>query len=413
VRPARSSKAVPLAALLLVALAAPARAANIEGRVIHPTRPDAAAGTEVVLLGVDRNGESIERKTRTDSTGQFRLTGLPTPAAYLVEAMYERIGFPGGSVVLQEGDADATRTLTFHIYDPSADASRLVLRRVRYVLEREAGVYRVRQGLTVYNADLNVVVRDDSEPPVLRVGLPVGHAGLETARATLPAGVRVRGDTLELHGPVSPGERQLQFSYDLAGPGADLVTAIGVPDPVETLEVYVRDFGIVVDAGPLHPARPVRDADTIYQRYAGFDLDAKTRIPFRVRALPPRSPAPSWVTAFLSALVAAGSLFFVGQPVSAAAAAGSLPASETESERAKQALIAALRDLEHDFETGKLSSEDRDRLRRDLRRDALLAMTRQQAAASPTTPTDALQPCRCGRVPQAGDLFCAACGSPL
>jgi hypothetical protein len=413
VRRTRSSKAVPLAALLLVALAAPARAATIEGRVIHPKRADAAAGTKVVLLGVDRNGESIERKTRTDSTGQFGFAGLPAPAAYLVQAMYEGIGFPGGSVVFQEGDADATRTLTFHIYDPSADASRLVLRGVRYVLEREAGVYRVRQGVTVYNPDLNVVVRDDSEPPVLRVGLPVGNAALETGRATLPTGARVRGDILELHGPVFPGERQLQFSYDLAGTGADLVTEIGFPDPVETLEIYVRDFGVVVDAGPLHPARPVRDADTIYQRYVGFDLDAKTRVPFRVRALPPRSPPPSWATALLAALVAAGSLFFVGQPVSAAGAAGGVPASETESEREKQALIAALRDLEHDFETGKLSSEDRDRLRRDLRRDALLAMTRQQAAASPTTPTDTPQPCRCGRVPQAGDRFCAACGSPL
>jgi hypothetical protein len=391
----------------------PARSATIEGRVIHPARADAAAGIEVVLLGVDRNGESIERKTQTDSTGQFRLTGLPTPAAYLVEAMYEEIGFPGGSVVFQEGEPDATRTLTFHIYDPSADASRLVLRRVRWVLEREAGVYRLQQSVNVHNPDLNVVVRDHSEPAVLHVGLAPGHVGLEAAQAKLPAGARVRGDILELHGPVFPGERQLQLSYDLAGLNTDLVTEIGFPDPVERLEVYVRDFGIVVDAGTLHPARPVRDADTIYQRYVGFDLDAKTRIPFRVEALPPRTPPPSWVTALLSALAAAGSLLLVGQPVSAAAAAGGLPASEAEGDREKQALIAALRDLEHDFETGKLSSEDRDRLRRDLRRDALLALTRQQAAPGPTPPTDAPQPCRCGRVPQAGDRFCAACGSPL
>lgn len=381
--------------------------------MIHPTRVDAAAGIEVVLLGVDRNGESIERKTRADSAGQFGFTGLPTPAGYLVEARYEAIGFPGGSVVFREDDADATRTLTFHIYDPSADASRLVLRGVRWALEREAGVYRVRQSLSVHNPGLNVVVRDDSEPPVLRVGLAPGHTELETAHGKLPAGARVRGDTLELHGPVLPGERQFQFSYDLAGSSADLVTEIGFPDPVETLEVYVRDFGIVVDAGPLHPARPVRDADTIYQRYVGFDLDAKARIPLRVQALPPRRPPPSWVTALLSALVAAGSLFFVGQPVSAAAPAGGLPASETEGDREKQALIAALRDLEHDFETGKLSSEDRDRLRRDLRRDALFAMTRQQAVPGPTPPMDEPQPCRCGRAPQAGDRFCAACGSPL
>ena len=193
--------------------------------------------------------------------------------------------------------------------------------------------------------------------------------------------------------------------------GLDLSTQLRVPDPLQRLEVFVRDFGIRVDAGSLHPARPTREGEVIYQRYLGFDLAAGTRIPFRVEALPPRAPTARWGETLLAALAAAGLLYFVGGPISRAGphAAASDESAET-SER--EALIAALSDLEHDFETGKLSSQDRDQLRQDLRREAVRATSRARGAESVAETSEA-KPCRCGRAPAPGDRFCAACGSPL
>ena len=147
--------------------------------------------------------------------------------------------------------------------------------------------------------------------------------------------------------------------------------------------------------------------------YLGFDLGAATRIPFRVQALPPRTPAPSWAETLLAALTAAGLLLFVGRPVSRTAEASTPETPEVQEDGEKEALIVALQDLEHDFETGKLSNEDRDRLRRDLRREALSARSRQRGQARVAAPVESTKPCRCGRVAQPGDRFCAACGSPL
>lgn len=400
-----------LALWLLSTLAAHTHAATVEGRVIHPQRSDAAADLEVVLLGVSQEGEPIERRTRTDARGRFRVSALPTPAAYLVAATYRDITFPGGSVVFREEAPEETRELVFHIYDSSTDGTRLVLRKMRWVIEREAGAYRVSQSFVVANPGLNVILRESAQPPLLRVGLAPGHGELETPFGTLPIGAQLRDGLLELRGPFYPGEREVQLAYDLPETGLDLSTQIRVPDPLQMLEVFVRDFGIRVDAGPLHPARPTREGDVIYQRYLGFDLAAGTRIPFRVEALPPRAPTAAWAEMLAAALAAAGLLYFVGRPIGRAEPhpAASEESAET-SER--EALITALSDLEHDFETGKLSSEDRERLRQDLRREAVRALSRARGAQS-AAETTAAKPCRCGRMPALDDRFCATCGSPL
>lgn len=407
----RAYAAKALALGLLSTLAAHTHAASIEGRVIHPQRGDAAADLEVVLLGVRQEGEPIERRTRTDARGRFRVSELPTPAAYLVAATYRDITFPGGSVVFREEAPEETRELVFHIYDSSADGTRLVLRQMRWVLEREAGAYRVSQSFVVANPGLNVILREPAQPPLLRIGLAPGHGELETPFGTLPLGAQVRDGLLELRGPLFPGEREIQLAYDLPETGLDLSTQLRVPDPLQKLEVFVRDFGMRVDAGPLHPARPAREGDVIYERYLGFDLAAGTRIPFRVEALPPRAPTARWAETLLAALAAAGLLYFVGRPIGRA---GPHAAAREESTGAseREALIAALSDLEHDFETGKLSSEDRDRLRQDLRREAARATSRARGVQSAAVTSEA-KPCRCGRLPAPSDRFCAACGSPL
>ena len=50
---------------------------------------------------------------------------------------------------------------------------------------------------------------------------------------------------------------------------------IALPDAVDELGVYVQDFGIDVDAGPLHPARRRAQNDVIYQAFLGFELPAR------------------------------------------------------------------------------------------------------------------------------------------
>jgi hypothetical protein len=398
--------------VVLVLLVAPElQGATIQGRVVHPERSDAAAGLEVVAVGLGRDGETIERAARADREGGFRLEELPAPAAYLLRTRYGGIPFPGGSVVFQKDDPGESRQVTLHIYDHTSDISEAVLRRIRLVVEREAATYRISHDILITNPGNAVILRQDSEAPVFRVGLPVGHGELDRPSGSPAAGQRVVDDTLEIRGPIYPGEQEIRLVYDVSSADTDLDTRIPFPDPVEIVELYVKDFGIEVDAGPLHAARATRNGDVIYQSYVGFDLPGDSALPVRVAALPPHGSSPPWARGLLLILVGIGSAVFVARPVVEAPTDDG--AAKIDDEPEKQALFAALEDLEHDFETGKLSTEDRDQLRRDLKREALQAMARTRRPEPAVGENEALRLCRCGNRPRPGDRFCSACGDPL
>jgi hypothetical protein len=404
--------------LALLACAARADAAVIEGRITHPTKPAAAAHLVVEAIGLDPEEKPIVRETKSDEQGRYRFDDLQAPAAYLVRARYEGLTFPGGSAAFPPADKDKRQTLDFKIYDQSADGSRLRLTTLQWVIARSAGVWRVQESATVANPDSAVVIVPPAQPPPIGVGVAAGHGALETFFGRLPDGVELRGDVAEIRGPVFPGEEgfTLQVEYDLEQKGDALSTEIEVPTRVENLAVYVQDFGVEVDAGELHPARPARQEDQTYQAFLGFDLPGGTRLPVHVRALPPVSRVPVSLVALVAALGAGALLFFVAAPVVRevlARDAGPEESLEPESP-AKAALAAALHDLEHDFETGKLSAEDRVRLREDLRQEALAALARERYAPSAAPPVpEAPCACSCGRVAAAGDRFCAACGKAL
>jgi len=253
---------------------------------------------------------------------------------------------------------------------------------------------------------------------LMRIALAPKHGDVETAFGRLPEGMVIQNGVAEIRGPILPGDQgaSFQIGYDVEAPDTELDTVVALPSAADDLGVYVQDFGIDVDAGPLHPARPARDNDVIYQAFLGFELPAGTEVPIRVRALPPATQIPQWLIGAIAALFAGGLLFFVAGPLVFARLAGAgSGAAPLEESPAKAALAAALRDLEHDFETGKLSPDDRDRLRDDLRREAVGALARERGvfAAEPAAEPAAERVCQCGRVAASEDRFCASCGKAL
>ncbi len=416
---------------LCLALAAPSLAplnggaATITGRVVHPKQPEAVDGLEVVLLGLPRGGEPIEVKTQSDAEGRFRFDDVSADAAYLVFADYADIRFPGGSVTFDAAAPDAdqqTRDIFFHIYDTTSDPSGLKLESVRWLLNRETGTYRVQQVAVVDNSSMQVVVADEGEPPFFQLGLVANHGELQGRFGTLPAGLSLDNGAVAVRGPIYPGERSYEFAYDVQDPGDGLQVDLDLPDSAATVEVMVRDFGAEIDAGPLHPARPVRSSDQVYQRYVGFDLPGGTSIPLQVTPFPPAQPLPMALRVLLIGLLAGSLCYYVVRPFAADAATGlGGGLGEDGAEAEKAALVTSLRDLEHDFETGKISAEDRDALREEVRREALEALARarsleaKSSAPAPEAAESEEPPasCECGFSPRPGDRFCGGCGRTL
>lgn len=418
-----------LACALACALGASEASAHlIEGRVIHPSDPNAPAGIEVSLFGLRAKGPTVRRSVQTDAQGRFRFENVEE-GRYFVTASYQELTFPGGSANFDLTEESRTESLVFHVYDRASDPGAIEIAGVRWIVEREAGQYRVSNMVTVRNPTKRAIVVTEEAPTPLRIPLARGHGELETPFGQPPAGLITVGDAVELRGPFFPGDREYLFAYALPTPGAALESGFVLAEDsseVAYAELMVRDFGVLVEVDRLHPARPVRQGDEVYMRWIGFTLEAGTRIPFRLEPLPPRGRGSRAGRAALVALLAAGSLFFVLQPVRNAATRGgqapdgaSEEAMESPARSERHAVIASLVDLEHDFETGKVSREDHDRLRGDLRREAMGLLERERTQAAPPiaapegTATAPPVSCECGRSPLPGDRYCAACGKEL
>jgi hypothetical protein len=397
-------------ALLIACTAAHARAAVIEGQVRHATRSEVQARVPVQLIGFDAAEKAVERRTRTDASGRFRFADLPAPAIYLVRPEGDGFVYPGKPIAFRPDEpepADA-RALELLVYDSSEHASPLRIAQVQWVVERDAGDYRISQRARIANSGQTVVRVGEKAPPLLRVALAPGHGHVATPFDSLPAGVEIEGDLALIRGPVFPGDEGLvlQLSYDLAAASTTgaLETRIGTPDAVDQLDLYVQDFGIEIEATGLHPSRVARESDVFFQSFIGFELPAQGAIPLRVTPLPPFQASSRFGAIAIASLLAAGLAWFVGWPVTSARRE-LLASAPAEEDPAQVALRAALRDLEHDFETGKLSAEDRARLEQEL--------TRASAASAPAPAQPGPRACSCGRVPAPADRFCAACGHAL
>jgi len=124
----------------------------------------------------------------------------------------------------------------------------------------------------------------------------------------------------------------------------------------------------------------------------------------------------------LVALLAAGAVAFLARPVLRPRSVA-LEEMEAPDRRERDSLYSALRDLEDDFETGKVAEPDYRTLREELRTRALALLQRERdaartaaegsrplAAGAPAFPA----PCgACGAMPRPDDRFCGRCGVPL
>lgn len=402
-------------ALLALALALPAHAGDIEVRVEHASRPQAIEGLPVRVLGLTAAREPFTLEGTTDAEGRLRFAEVRSPAAYLISVEFAGATFPGDRMLTFDPErdaADAVKTVAVSIHDPSHDASAIRLESVRWVLDYEAATAEIRQAALLRNDGDRVVVLAADAPSPVSVALAPGHTGFRTPTGLPPPDFELVDGRLDLRGPIAPGPRELVFSYEVASETGAFETELHFPVATPTFELYVRDRGVLIDAGPLHPARPVLDeGGSLYQRYVGFDLAAGERIPLRIRRLERRSEMPPAVLALLAAAGGLVLVLFVGRPVASVTRARSEVRDDAEAAE-KEALFAALHDLEHDYETGKLSTEDRDRLREELRREAAQAIARARtAAAAGRAETPAA--CSCGQRISAGDRFCSGCGRRL
>jgi hypothetical protein len=172
----------------------------------------------------------------------------------------------------------------------------------------------------------------------------------------------------------------------------------------------------------LHRRRPIKTPDRTYLHFEAFEVAQDERPSLLIASRPPRPELPRAATVVLVGLAAGLAALALAAPLrrerAAAARDAALAVDPGRAER--DALYDSLRDLEHDFETGKLEAADYERMRAELRGRALDLLEADRSGPAAALPAAAAeqQPAAagcsaCGNAPAPGDRFCARCGARL
>ena len=313
----------------------------------------------------------------------------------------------------------------------------LALEESRIFLELDDAALLVREELRV-RVDGDAPVAGRPGEPLLVLHLPEGAADLRFDRTLFERGLRPGDEEGEaiLDGPLPPGESSIEIAYHLPieEPGAGTRFTRRFDRRLPLLSIFVADTGLRFSSDRLHRRRPVATPDRTYLHLEAFEVEPSETVSLALApvAAPARLPQP--VRYGLVALAAAAALLFLIAPLQgsrAEAAAGDAAAPEPLEDTAadaaraeREAVYAALRDLEHDHETGKVSDADYAQMRHELRAraaallqaeaDAAAARRAAALAAARTGAAPDMPSCHaCGAATRPGDRFCAYCGAAL
>ena len=261
--------------------------------------------------------------------------------------------------------------------------------------------------------------------PLLQIPLPPEAADLRFDRDAFAWGIAADGQGgIQLDGPLPPGESDLELAYQLPlpRPGEGIAFERRFGRPLPLLSVYIADTGLRTESQRLHRRRPVATTDRTYLHLEAFQVEPGETVHVDLAPLGGASAPPRGAALALVALAAALGVAFLAAPLRGPgpAAAEEGAAADDAAWRERDAVYAALRDLEHDHETAKVSDEDYGAMRQELRARAALLIREEQRgaarAARPAPPSSLPAPrfcSACGRAVRPGDRFCAQCGVPL
>jgi hypothetical protein len=335
------------------------------------------------------------------------------------------IEIDGATHALLEADAQtagAGIAMTIRVPETRNDTAALTLGPAEVAVELDDTVLEVTQSQQI-QVQPGAPVAGTPTQPLLRFELPLRSelVGLSTDAGRL--GIRASQQGIEVMGPLGPGTHDFAFSYRLPASEAGTTLDLRFPLTVPRLLLRAADTGLVLESDRLHRLRPEAMGTRTWMLREAFHLEPDEVVSVRFVPLDRRGP-PQLATVSFMLAAAAVVLLFVVAPLRRSRSVGGREADERQGSAHQRDLIyATIRDLEHDFETGKVAEADYERSRQELRARAIELMREEQrtlpqpAEAVPEAETGApetgARTSGASAKPSATGGFCPACGRAI
>jgi hypothetical protein len=372
--------------MFLLAGRADAQAWSVEGQVQLGKRagPQPVAGQWVVVHRVasdsagNVSGGPVD-SARTDRRGQYRVRYARTggEATYIAITNYAGVSYISAPLTRENVSGDDGSIMVFDTISPPYPIR--VAGRHLIITAPDTGDRR--QVIEVYellNDSTHTVIGSDTNP-VWRAPLPrgVSDVAIDAGGDISPSLTKVDGEWLELIAPISPGLRQLSFSYTL-GPGEFPLT-MPVVDSATVFELLVQEPEAVIEGGGFTEVAGVSQEGIAFRRLLAQNVPPRTVLRFTM----PR-PVARLQSRIVKLIVAAVSVVMVAalafvfwkrRRVRSKAAVSAAPPSAVES------LVQQLAMMDADFERHGSPSEA-ERAAFDARRAELKAQLNAALARS-------------------------------
>lgn len=353
--------------------------------------------------------------------GSGRLTVLtPTSGPTLLNASpisatpLELEGVAYDSTVLAPVDAGQTLALELAVPPSRTAPDAVQLDRADYWIDHDDASVTVRVQLQLKVAP-GPHVQAGADAPLLHIDLPEGAEihGIATDAQRVGLEASPQGG-LDLVGPVPAGDSSIEFGYGLPA-GEDATTSIDlrVDRDVPVINVLVADNGVAVESSRLHRRRPFRQGTRNYLHRRAFQVAAGETVDVRLSPLGDRTSRRSTSLAAM-ALLGGGAVWLMIAPMRAQRRTEDT--AEVGQTREREMIYQAIRDLDHDLETGKIDAADHAELRGQLRSEAIEIVRRERAgdtAAQQEDATVSAAPASHPASPAAEARFCTQCGGRI
>jgi len=257
---------------------------TVSGRVVRPgkngliTMPRAW----VTLHRVAQDSSGPVDSVRTDGSGRYAIRYTPngTDPVYFASSSYGGVAYftaplPPGDAVGDAGEITVFDTTSGPIP---------VHTRGRHLVVSASGADGRRTLVEVFELS--------NDTTVTAVSGARGHATWSTTLAPNASGFQVgqsdisndavqfRDGRLLVYASISPGIRQVAFSYTV--PGSDFPLSLPIGEPVGVFEVLLEDRGASASGGGLSEQQPVALEGRSFRRFLGQDVKAGATVTITV-----------------------------------------------------------------------------------------------------------------------------------
>jgi hypothetical protein len=354
------------------------------GKLVVKTPGDAQQeGIEVRLFAFKDQQRVAEWRSETDAQGRFSFEKLNTSTGvrYIASALFQGVIYLSEGTEFPAGSDKASTELS--VYESVAAPASLKMASAHVILSgAEGGGIQLTEVIAIENPGDKTVIGSAENTQTLTLDLPEGATNVELVQGLLANQTAVTEKALIYSGPFYPGNNQLVFSYVIA-PQPTWLFRRRLTLPVETFDIFVPSGGPAILSPQLARGEPLRIQETNYDRYSGGPFQA-TGISFQIGGVEGASSTGTRELPVIPITVGAGLLllYMVLAPFFSRARNLQPGMAEVDAQARSRALwtmrrdraMAAVKELDFDFQSGKLSDDDYEQLRTQQKALAIAAM---------------------------------------